>query len=72
MKQLLSILTLLLLPAIAMAMPGDDKFLGAREAYRVGTPARLEHMAEALKAVPGGHDLAPWAEYWQLSLQLGQ
>ena len=70
MKHLLC--TLLLIPSIALAAPGDDKFLGAREAYRVGAPARLAQMTEALKAVPGGQDLAPWAEYWQLSLQLSQ
>ena len=72
MKRLFYVLSVLLLPAIAMAVPGDDKFLGAREAYRVGAPVRLAQMAEALRAVPDGHDLAPWAEYWQLSLQLGQ
>ena len=70
MKRLLY--TLLIVPAIAWAVSGDDKFLGAREAYRVGAPERLAQMTQALKAVPGGHDLAPWAEYWQLSLQLSQ
>ncbi|CAG4884839.1 Soluble lytic murein transglycosylase precursor [Georgfuchsia toluolica] len=70
MKRLLYIL--LIVPAIAWAVSGDDKFLGAREAYRVGASERLAQMTQALKVVPGGHDLAPWAEYWQLSLQLSQ
>jgi soluble lytic murein transglycosylase len=58
--------TFLLLPALACAMPGDDKFLAAREAFRVGEPVRLARMAEELK----GNDLAPWAEYWQLTLRV--
>ncbi len=49
-------------------MPGDDKFLAAREAFRVGEAARLEHMAEELK----GNDLEPWAEYWQLLLAINR
>ena len=64
MKYLIHIF--LILPALAGAMPGDDKFLAAREAFRVGEPARLARMAEELK----GNDLAPWAEYWQISLRV--
>jgi len=60
------ICTFLLLPALACAIQGDDKFLAAREAYRVGESVRLGHMAEALQ----GNDLAPWAEYWQLALRI--
>lgn len=64
------IYALLFIPALVLAVPGDDKFLAAREAYRVGEPARLGLMAEALRAVPGGHDLEPWTEYWLLSLRI--
>ena len=64
MKYLIHIF--LILPALAGAIPGDDKFLAAREAFRVGEPARLARMAEELK----GNDLAPWAEYWQISLRV--
>jgi soluble lytic murein transglycosylase len=66
MKHLLS--ALLFAPVIASAVSGDDKFLAAREAYRVGEPERVARMAEGLE----GHELAPWAEYWQLTLQLAQ
>ena len=58
------LLLLLLLPALTMAAAGDDKFLAAREAYRVGEPVRLARMTLAM----GVHELKPWAEYWQLSL----
>ena len=62
MKRLLFLL--LLLPALTLAATGDDKFLAAREAYRVGEPVRLARITQAL----GDHELKPWAEYWQLSL----
>lgn len=57
---------LLLLPLLALAAPGDDKFLAAREAFRVGETVRLAHMVESLQ----GNTLRPWAEYWQLVLRL--
>jgi soluble lytic murein transglycosylase len=63
---MLVILAAALFPATVIAAPGDDKFLAAREAYRVGEPARLSRMVEALR----GHDLEPWAEYWQQELLL--
>lgn len=70
MKHLLY--ALLFISAAATAAPGDDKFLAAREAYRVGDPLRLARMTEALRAYPGGHDLAPWVEYWQLSQRIDE
>ena len=64
MKRLLGIL--MLAPLLAVANPGDDTFLAAREAFRNGERARLAKDLEALR----GYELQPWAEYWQLRLQL--
>ena len=63
-----SLVTLLFLPALALAAPGDDAFLGAREAYRVAEPARLARLVDVLKADKS--ELQPWAEYWQQSLAI--
>lgn len=60
---------LLFCATLVIADPGDDKFLAAREAYRVGDAARLARMSDALRANNPAHDLAPWTEYWQLRLQ---
>lgn len=54
------------LPLLAFAAPGDETVLAAREAYRKGERVRLAHAVEALR----GHELQPWAEYWQLRLKL--
>lgn len=58
--------TLLFLPLLAVANPGDDHFLAAREAFRNGERVRLAKNVEALQ----GNELRPWAEYWQLRLKL--
>ena len=55
-----------LLPLLAFAAPGDDKFLAAREAFRVGEAPKLAHLSEDLR----GYDLEPWARYWLLRLRL--
>ncbi|MEW6512666.1 MAG: transglycosylase SLT domain-containing protein [Pseudomonadota bacterium] len=61
-----SLLTLLLsLPAFAQH-PGDASFLAARDAYAKADKARLTRAVDGL----GSHPLAPWAHYFQLSLQL--
>lgn len=49
----------------AFAAPDDD-FLAARDAYTVRNNLRLEQYARKLS----GHALAPFAQYWQLSLSL--
>ena len=64
------LLLLLFLPTLAMATSGDDRFLAAREAYRVGESARLARMAEDLQAENPANDLLPWTEYWQVSLAI--
>lgn len=53
-------------PLFVLANPGDDTVLAARDAYRNGERVRLTHAVEALR----GHELQPWAEYWQLRLKL--
>jgi soluble lytic murein transglycosylase len=50
----------------AHGAPLDDEFHAAREAYRAGSPAKLEAHAKRLK----GHLLEPYVTYWQLSLRL--
>ncbi len=61
-------LLIVLLAVVSIAAHADDNrtFLDAREAYRNGHAERLAADAEAL------HNslLAPYLEYWQLSLQL--
>jgi soluble lytic murein transglycosylase len=52
----------------ALGAAGDDDFLAAREAFRVGSAARLEAQAKKLK----GHLLEPYVLYWQLSMRLEQ
>ena len=56
----------LLLPVLAFAAPGDDQFLAAREAFRVGEAPILARLSENLH----GYDLEPWARYWLLRLRL--
>ena len=49
----------------ALAAP-DDGFLAARDAYVARNSLRLDQYARKLQ----GHLLAPFAQYWQLSLNL--
>ncbi len=56
----------LLLPLLALAAPGDDKFLAAREAFRVNEAAKLARLADDLR----GNTLEPWTRYWLLRLRL--
>lgn len=57
---------LLLLPLALSAHESDERFLAAREAFRIGDLQHLERAVDALH----GNDLAPWAEYWRLKLRL--
>lgn len=70
MKSLLSALfllfSLLTLPAAVNAAPGDELFLAARDAARVGDRVRLERSVRELQ----GHELASYVEYWQLQAEL--
>jgi soluble lytic murein transglycosylase len=59
---------LVLLAGPAFAVPGDDDFLAAREAFRVGNAARFEKHAARLK----GYLLEPYVDYWRLTLRLEQ
>ena len=60
------LVVVLLLPLLAFAAPGDDRFLAAREAFRVGETAKLARLADDLQ----GNDLEPWVRYWLLRLKL--
>jgi len=61
-----SLLALLIaLPACAQH-PEDANFLAARDAYAKGDRARLSRAVAGLST----HPLAPWVDYFQLSLQL--
>jgi soluble lytic murein transglycosylase len=67
MKRFLAIALLISLPAWAEpAHPEDAAFLAARDAYAKGDRAKLSRAAAGLST----HPLAPWAHYFQLSLQL--
>lgn len=69
MKRLLCALCVpwlaLLAPALQAASE-DDRVLAAKEAVQRGDRAKLARHLEALR----GHELAPYAEYWLLSLRL--
>lgn len=56
---------LLSLPCLATAGQDDD-FLAAREAFRTGNAARLDHIAARFKQSP----LEPYLAYYQLRLRL--
>jgi soluble lytic murein transglycosylase len=51
--------------ASTWAAPGDDAVRKAQQAYAAGKLANLERDA---RAVPSGHVLAPYVEYWRLML----
>jgi soluble lytic murein transglycosylase len=50
----------------ARAQPSDADFAAARDAYRAGDAARLEHIAPRLE----GYLLEPYVAYWRLRLKL--
>jgi soluble lytic murein transglycosylase len=53
------------LASAALAAPGDDAVLQARQAFVARKPANLERAA---RAVPADHVLTPYVEYWRLAL----
>ncbi len=58
-----------LLPALAMAVPGDDRVLAAREAFRNGERIKLARFDLAGHS-QDAHDLDPWVDYWHLRQRL--
>jgi len=52
--------------AFASSNSGDNQVLAARDAYRSGNAAKLAKQLDAVR----GHELAPYVEYWQLSMRL--
>src|SRR5690606_6254650 len=61
-RRLLCRISLSLLPLTAIAAPGDDAFLQARDAFAKGDRVKLARAIDNLK----GHELRIWAEYYQL------
>lgn len=58
-----------LLPMLAQALPSDERFLNAREAFRTGDRARLATLyAQSAPA----HDLDPWVEYFYLRQRISE
>ncbi|NJA88405.1 lytic transglycosylase domain-containing protein [Rhodocyclus tenuis] len=63
---LTAVLAALLAPLPAAADVGDDRFLAARDAYRLGDRAKLERIAPDLR----GYELEPYIDYWLISPRL--
>ena len=63
---LLSLLPLAAVPAVAA--PGDDAFLQARDAFATGNRIKLAKAIDNLQ----GHELRLWAEYYQLRQQVDE
>jgi soluble lytic murein transglycosylase len=61
-------LTLLLPLSSAIAAPGDDAFLQARDAFATGNRVKLARAIDNLQ----GHELRIWAEYYQLRQQIDE
>jgi soluble lytic murein transglycosylase len=51
---------------LAKGHTADDALLAAYDAYRAGDPIKLARHAKKLE----GHVLAPWLDYWRLSMRL--
>ena len=64
----LTLLSLLLPFLPAIAAPGDDAFLQARDAFATGNRAKLARAIDNLQ----GHELRIWAEYYQLRQQIDE
>ncbi len=64
---------LLLFSSLALAAPGDDRVLAAREAFRNGERIKLDAQINFMRSENRQnehHDLEPWVEYWQLRQRL--
>ena len=64
-RHLSAVLALAAASAVAAA-PKDDAILGAHDAYRAGDALKLARHAKGQQE----HVLAPWLEYWRVSLRL--
>lgn len=73
-RRLLTIAALASGAATALAAPGvppaDDALLKAYDAFRAGDPVKLQRFSGQLGGHLGGHVLAPYLEYWRLTLRL--
>jgi soluble lytic murein transglycosylase len=70
MKSKLAVLilstSLLMTQALAQTTVGDERFLAARDAVRLGDRAKFERLAPELQ----GHDLQAYIEYWRIVLDI--
>jgi soluble lytic murein transglycosylase len=64
-RNLATLLAVISVPAVA-GNSADEAVLGAYDAYRAGDPIKLARHAKTLD----GHLLAPWLDYWPLSMRL--
>jgi len=64
-RNLAAFLVIVSVPALA-GTGADEAVLGAYDAYGAGDPIKLAKHAKALD----GHVLAPWLDYWRLSMRL--
>ncbi len=69
MKHRILLLAFLVAAPLFAQESRDAAFLAARDGFRNGDAAKLERAAAALG---GGHELAPYVEYFQLRLRLEQ
>jgi soluble lytic murein transglycosylase len=58
--------SLLMTQALAQTTVGDERFLAARDAVRLGDRAKFERLAPELQ----GHDLQAYIEYWRIVLDI--
>ena len=68
LRLLVPFLTIIVLPSAAWAAAGDAAVRQAHQAYGARKPADLERAA---RDVPRDHVLAPYVEFWQLMLAVG-
>jgi soluble lytic murein transglycosylase len=64
-RNLAALLAVVSVPALG-ANSADEAVLGAYDAYGAGDPIKLAKHAKTLE----GHVLAPWLDYWRLSMRL--
>jgi soluble lytic murein transglycosylase len=60
------LLPVFLIHSLAIASTPDERFLAARDAFRLGDRVRMERIAPELK----GHELEIYVDYWRLLLDL--
>jgi len=65
-RSLAFLLPFLLINNAAVAVPADERFLVARDAFRLGDRVKLERIAPELK----GYELEIYVDYWRLLIDL--